>query len=207
MSLNTNLWNRIRYTFYTPFYDVLVGKIFTASRRKSISLLNIQPGEKVLLIGAGTGLDFHFLPSSAAITAGDITPAMVVKMQKRAQKLSLNAEIKVMDGQNLSYANATFDKVILHLILAVIPDPFKCLQEAERVLKPGGEAVIFDKFQAKNQKLSWLRLFFNHFTSFLFSDITRVAEVHINQTNFKIITDLPANFNGNFRIIKLRKPV
>ena len=57
MNLNTNLWNRLRYTLYTPIYDLLVGRIFTSSRRKSIELLHIQPGEKVLLVGAGTGLD------------------------------------------------------------------------------------------------------------------------------------------------------
>ena len=205
MSLNSNSWNRIRYTFYTPIYDLLVGRIFTSSRQKSIRLLNIQLGEKVLLVGAGTGLDFQFLPKNAMIWAGDITPSMVHKMQQRAQELNLNATVEVMDGQNLPFPEATFDKVILHLIVAVIPDPVKCLQEAERVLKPGGEAVIFDKFLPKNQKLSGLRRLFNKLTSFLFSDITRVLEELLSQTNLKIQQDISANFNGNFRIVKVRK--
>ena len=205
MSLNSNRWNRIRYTFYTPIYDLLVGRIFTSSRQKSIGLLNIQPGEKVLLVGAGTGLDFQFLPKNAMIWASDITPSMVHKMQQRAQELNLNATVEVMDGQNLPFPEATFDKVILHLIVAVIPDPLKCLQEAERVLKPGGEAVIFDKFRPKNQKLSGLRRLFNKLTSFLFSDITRVLEELLVQTNLKIQLDISANFNGNFRIVKVRK--
>ena len=206
MSLNTNRWNRIRYTFYTPIYDLLVGRIFTASRRKSIELLEIQPNEKVLLVGAGTGLDFQFLPKHAQVCAGDITPSMVSKMQQRAQKLNLNATVEVMDGQSLPFPDNTFDKVILHLIVAVIPDPVKCLQEVERVLKPGGEAVIFDKFRPQDQKLSAIRRFFNKLTSFLFSDITRVPEELLAQTNLKMQLDQPANFNGNFRIVKVQKP-
>ena len=205
MSLNTNRWNRIRYTFYTPIYDLLVGQIFTNSRRKSIELLNLQPDEKVLLIGAGTGLDFQFLPKNVEIWAGDITPSMVSKMKLRAEKLQLNATLEVMDGQNLPFPEATFDKVILHLIIAVIPDPVKCLKEVERVLKPNGEAVIFDKFRPQHQKLSGFRFFLNKITSFLFSDITRVLEDLLKQTNLKIWQDNPANFKGNFRIVKVRK--
>ena len=207
MSLNTNRWNRIRYTLYTPIYDLLVGKIFTGSRRRSIGLLDIQANEKVLLVGAGTGLDFEFLPQNARIWAGDITPSMVSKMEDRARELKLNATLDVMDGQNLPFPDNYFDKVILHLIVAVIPDPVKCLQEAERVLKPDGQAVIFDKFRPQNVQISKVRAFFNKLTSFLFSDITRVIETLLTNTNLKIQQDLPANFNGNFRIILVQKPV
>lgn len=207
MRLNTNSWNRLRYTFYTPVYDLLVGKLFTASRRRSIALLRVQPGQKVLLTGAGTGLDFEFLPQHAQVFAGDITPSMVTKMRQRAQQLGLKAHVEVMDGQQLPFPDNTFDKVILHLVVAVIPDPVTCLREAERVLKPGGEAVIFDKFRPQNQALSGFRAFFNKFTAFLFSDITRVIEDLLAQTNFQLREDVPANFNGNFRILKVQKPL
>lgn len=207
MRLNTNSWNRLRYTFYTPVYDLLVGKLFTASRRRSIALLQVQPGQKVLLTGAGTGLDFEFLPQHAQVFAGDITPSMVTKMRQRARQLGLEAHVEVMDGQQLPFPDNTFDKVILHLIVAVIPDPVTCLREAERVLKPGGEAVIFDKFRPQNQALSGFRAFFNKFTAFLFSDITRVIEDLLAQTNFQLREDVAANFNGNFRILKVQKPL
>ena len=205
MRLNTNSWNRIRYTLYTPIYDLLVGRIFTASRRRSIELLQLKPKEKVLLVGAGTGLDFQFLPKDVEVWAGDITPFMVTKMEQRAKTLQLNATVAVMDGQKLPFPDNTFDKVILHLIVAVIPEPVKCLQEAERVLKPGGEAVIFDKFRPQHQQLSRVRAFFNKLTSFLFSDITRVLENLLSQTELKKKTDLTANFNGNFRIVLVQK--
>ena len=67
MKINTNAWNRIRYTLYTPGYD-LIARIFENSRRKSIESLQVIAGEKVLIIGAGTGLDLEFLPNDCEIT-------------------------------------------------------------------------------------------------------------------------------------------
>jgi ubiquinone/menaquinone biosynthesis C-methylase UbiE len=199
MKINTNRWNKIRYTLYTPGYDLL-GRIFASSRKKSISQLNISPNDKILLVGAGTGLDLEFLPKNCEITATDITPAMIRKIVKRNRALDLNLNAVVMDGQALSFPSNTFDGVILHLILAVIPDPLRCLQEAERVLKPGGKIVVFDKFVPANQKVSLLRRLFNPFTNLMFSDITRYFEPLVEQTSLKIESDVPADFGGKFRI-------
>ena len=49
-------------------------------------------------------------------------------------------------GSGSPSRRAAFDAVVLHLILAVIPDPVRCLQEAARALRPGGRMVVFDKF-------------------------------------------------------------
>src|SRR5512145_918811 len=97
MKINTNTWNKLRYTFYTPVYDS-VGRIFSSSRSKAISGLDIQNGEKVLLVGTGTGLDLEFIPSGALVTATDLTPSMVEKTKKRNKMLGLQLEAMVMDG-------------------------------------------------------------------------------------------------------------
>jgi phosphatidylethanolamine/phosphatidyl-N-methylethanolamine N-methyltransferase len=204
MKINTNNWNKLRYTLYTPGYDLL-GRIFSTSRKLSISKLNIKPGDKVLIVGAGTGLDLEFLPSDCEITATDITPSMIRRLKKRNFLLALNLNASVMDGQQLVFPDETFDKVILHLILAVIPDPVACIREAERVLKQNGQAAIFDKFVPKNKNISLLRKLLNPFTNLFFSDITRNFESMIIQTNLTIETDENADFGGKFRIITVKK--
>jgi phosphatidylethanolamine/phosphatidyl-N-methylethanolamine N-methyltransferase len=206
MKLNNNTWNKWRYTFYTPFYNV-IAQIFKSSRKKSIELLAIKDNTKVLLVGAGTGLDLFFLPLNCEITATDITPSMVKKMELLNVKLGLNANFKIMDGQDLIFEDKTFDYVILHLILAVIPDPEKCLLEVERVLKNNGEIAVFDKFVKKDKPISALRKLLNLVTNALFTDITRSIETICSKTELKIISDQNANFNGNFRILKLKKSV
>lgn len=204
MSLNSNSWNRIRYTVYVPFYDAIV-KLFAGQRRRSIELLNIQPGEKVLILGAGTGLDLDYMPKGVSITAIDITPAMVNKIRKRAENLGLQVDFRVMDGQNLEFADESFDCVILHLILAVIPDPYKCIAEVERVLGVNGRAVIFDKFLPEKQKPSIVRKSLNYFTSILFSDINRRLGQILTGTSLNIEHEESAGFNDNFKIALVRK--
>ena len=204
MRINTNSWNRIRYTLYTPGYDLVAG-IVKDSRKRSVDSLEVKTGEKVLIVGVGTGLDLEFLPDDCEITAIDLTPAMVERTRKRNQILNRKLKAVVMDGQALEFADQTFDKIILHLILAVIPDPVACINEAARVLKPGGMVVVFDKFVPKGRKVSVIRQFLNIFTNLIASDITRNFESIVKNSGLKVLSDEAADFKGNFRLIRLIK--
>lgn len=204
MTLNTNLWNKIRYTVYTPIYDLVAGN-FGQSRKKSIDALGDLSHKSILIVGAGTGLDLEFLPSDCEITATDITPAMVKQIKKRNEKLKLNVQTAVMDGQALEFPDKSFDRVILHLILAVIPDPKRCIKESERVLKQGGQIAVFDKFIRKDTKVSFLRKILNIFTNLMFSDITRDIHALVHETELTLLEERDADFYGNFRILKYQK--
>jgi ubiquinone/menaquinone biosynthesis C-methylase UbiE len=132
---------------------------------------------------------------------------MVGRIQDRNNLLKLQLDARVMDGHKLDFPDEIFDKIILHLILAVIPDPVACLREVERVLKPGGKISVFDKFVPANHKLSFTRKLINPIANLLFSDITRRIEEIVAQTGLKIISDQPADFQGNFRILLIQKPL
>jgi phosphatidylethanolamine/phosphatidyl-N-methylethanolamine N-methyltransferase len=139
----TNRGLRRAYTIWAAIYDPLTC-FLRASRRRSIGLLDLRPWDSVLLVGCGTGADFEFLPREAACTAVDLTPAM---LRRAASKVGGHRiRLEEMDAMDLRFPDATFDKTILHLILAVVPDPVRTLQEAERVTKPGGHLVVLDKF-------------------------------------------------------------
>ena len=203
------MWNRIRYTFWAPWYDTLVAAPdFREARRQSIQRLGLQPGATVLLVGAGTGLDLEYMPPGVSVTAVDITPAMLERCRRRAARLGLPIDVQVMDARQLTFDAEAFDAIVLHLVLAVMPEPERGLHEAERVLKPGGRVAVFDKFLGDEERASLMRRLANLVIKPLFSDLNRRLGPLLRSTAFDIVHDDPIAFGGilTFRIVTLRKP-
>lgn len=134
-------WRRARYSVYASFYDF--GPAFAAPRRRAISLLELAPGERVLVPGVGTGADLPLLPPTVSVLGVDLTPAMLARARAHCRP---GIELRVMNAERLELADASFDAVLLHQVLEVVADPTSCLAEAARVLRPGGRMSIFDKF-------------------------------------------------------------
>ncbi len=199
MALNNTKWNLLRYSLYAPFYN-MVKPLFQQARRQSILRLGLNPGDKVLLVGCGTGLDLEFLPKDCEILGIDLSPAMVERSAKKAQKLGLNAKFLAMDAEKLDLETASFDAVILHLILAVVPKPEPTIKEVSRVLKEKGRLVIFDKFLADDQVASLGRRFVNGIVSFLFTDINRQLGPLLKAGRLKITTQEDSILRGAFKI-------
>jgi len=203
---NTTAWNRLRYTAYAPFYDAVAARAFRRPRRIALGQVDWEPGMRVLLVGAGTGLDLPFLPYDIELHATDIAPAMVKRTAKRAETLRRDVECCVMDAEELGYPDEHFDAVIMHLILAVMPNPQKGLAEAHRVLRPGGQLCVMDKFQPDAQPSGPGRRLLNQLTTALATDITRQAEPLLTEARFQIRHDEPVLMNGLFRALLAAKP-
>jgi phosphatidylethanolamine/phosphatidyl-N-methylethanolamine N-methyltransferase len=148
----SNAWQRLRYTIWAPHYDRITH--FHAERRRSIGLLALRPGERLVIIGCGTGADLPFVPPEVEVLATDLTPAML--RQARAHARS-GVDFRTMDGMALDLPDGSFDAAVLHMVLEVIPDPVRCLREAARVLRPGGRLAVFDKFLPDGSRPGLLR--------------------------------------------------
>lgn len=196
---------RFTYTLIAPLYDAIVDSATQSMRKDSLQRINSSTPQNILINGIGTGLDIPHLPVHHSYQATDLTPAMLKKCEHRLQQRSLDLQLHVADVMNLPFEDEQFDIVIMNLIVAVVPDPLKALQEACRVVKPGGKIYIMDKFIRKNQPAPLLRLiniFIRHIatrTDVVFEDLT------LECPQLKVTNDEPALLNGWFRLIDLEK--
>lgn len=191
------------YTLIAPFYDALLDAATRGARRKSLSGLGTEAPLDVLVNGVGTGLDLPHLPPQHRYTGLDLTPAMLARALPRAAALDFAAVRG--DAQRLPFADARFDAVVLHLILAVVPDPLACLRESARVTRRGGTLLVYDKFLRPGERTLWKRAI-NPLARRLATRLDVIFEELLAATpGLEVVSDAPLRSSGWFRLIRLRR--
>lgn len=201
----TNRWNQFIYRLWSPVYDAITGRLFLPGRKLALEMLALQPGEKVLLVGVGTGADLPLLPAGVDATGIDLSPEMLAQAHSKLPACRAAVELIQGDAQALLMAENSFDAAILNLILSVVPDGRACLQSTLLALKPGGRIVIFDKFQPEDSQPSILRKTVNFFSSLFGTDITRSYGQIAQDCACVIEQDVPSLLNGMYRVMLVRK--
>jgi ubiquinone/menaquinone biosynthesis C-methylase UbiE len=97
-----------------------------------------------LMVAAGTGNDFKFFPTNMNVVAIDISPRMLERAASKAAAYTGSIELREMDVCALDFADATFDTVVTACTLCSVPKPILGLRELRRVLKPGGQILMFE---------------------------------------------------------------
>ncbi|MFA5028783.1 MAG: methyltransferase domain-containing protein [Candidatus Methylomirabilota bacterium] len=145
------------YAMLSPVYDVIFDKIFHPGRVRAIDLMQIKPGDRILEVGVGTGLNLPLYPTQCSITGIDISEEMLQKARERAQERPRQEiELTVMDASSLQFPDSSFDHVIATYVISVVPDPVKTITEMQRVCKPGGNLVILNHFKSENPVIGWI---------------------------------------------------
>lgn len=202
----TNRWNRLIYRFWAPVYDLLFDRLlFASGRRRMFELLQLQGAERVLLVGIGTGADLPYLPPQTQAVGVDLSPAMLRKAAAKSQGAA-NRLLVQADAQNLPVGAASFDVVVLALILSVVPDGQACWRESLRALRPGGRAILFDKFLPDEQTANPVRAALNLGARLLGTDINRHLGDILAGTTYTLSLNEPSLFNGMYRIIVVQAP-
>jgi len=193
------------YTLWAPVYDWVVASSTRESRRKSLALLGDAAGQRILLVGVGTGLDLPLLPVRGRYVGLDLTPAMLRRARRAAEKIGIDVSLQIGDAMRLPYRDGVFDAVVLHLILAVASDPRAVLGEAARVAKTGGRLLILDKFLRPNEAAPLRRLI----SPLLGRVATRTdvvfEDVLASCPGLRVVSDEPELAGGWFRRILLTR--
>jgi len=194
---------RLSYTLIAPLYDLVIERPMRAARQQSLSALPATDGQHILVSGVGTGLDLPLLPKQHRYTALDFNTSMLSRA--KARDVGAGVDFVLGDSMALPFADAQFDHVVLHLIVAVVPEPQRCLSEAARVLKPGGSIILFDKFLQRDQRAP-LRRLFNVVTRRFATRMDVVFEEVLSAApELVVVSDVPMLGGGWFRGIVLRK--
>lgn len=140
------------YEFYAPIYDLVFDWIFAPGRLAAIKQLDVQPTDRVLEVGIGTGLNLPLYPPGVRLTGIDISREMLDKAVERVQTLAMpNVVLRVMDATSMDFGDDEFDKSVATYTISAVPDPVAVLREMRRVVKPGGTIVILNHFRSERR--------------------------------------------------------
>ncbi|MFW2589584.1 bifunctional demethylmenaquinone methyltransferase/2-methoxy-6-polyprenyl-1,4-benzoquinol methylase UbiE [Sagittula sp. SSi028] len=119
-----------------------------------------RAGQRLLDVAGGTGdISFRFLDRAGRghSTVLDLTESMLVEGRKRAEAASMADSLDwvVGDAMKLPFADNTFDVYTISFGIRNVTRPQEALNEAFRVLKPGGRLMVLEFSQIPNDLMQW----------------------------------------------------
>jgi ubiquinone/menaquinone biosynthesis C-methylase UbiE len=199
----TNRWNRFIYHLWAPIYDWFERLVMPPGRQRAMEVIDVQPGEKVLLVGVGTGADLPLLPAGVLAMGIDLNAEMLAQAREKISD-ARNDMLVQGDAQRLPLCTGCFDVAVLNLVLSVVPDGAACFRETVRALKPDGRIVVFDKFLPDGVKPTLARKVCNLGTMFFGTDITRCLGDMTADCRYVVVHDEASLLNGMYRVIVMR---
>lgn len=164
MSLGSNevitLYNkRARHYDVSANLYYLVGFRELAYRKQAVQALALKPGDTVVEIGCGTGLNFHLLERAVGETGRiigvDLTSNMLDQARLRVERAGWS-NVELVQGDAAEYVFPKSTKAVLSsFAITLVPEYDRIIKQASQALLPAGRIVILDLKQPEHLPL-WL---------------------------------------------------
>src|SRR4051794_9252811 len=141
------------YDVHATFYAAPSGRLARRRIARAVSHMPIRPSDLILDLGIGTGVSLDYYPTDRGRVIGvDLSSGMLRKAREKIRERGLhNAAVFQADAMCLPFADDSFDHVFMSHVISVVSDPYKLIQEAQRVARPGGRIVMVNHFQSTNR--------------------------------------------------------
>ena len=189
-------------------YDATLGFWSREVRRQAAEALDLREGERLLIVGVGTGMELEYLRPFVRGVGVDLSAGMLERARWRRARLGMrDLDLRVMDARELDFPDGAFEAVYLPLILTVVEDGAQVLAEAARVAAPKGRLVIADRFWPEERPrptvaraVSWalghIAMRFDH----------RFSEILVGAPSVEVEDYRRVAPGGFFHLVTLRKP-
>lgn len=145
------------YVKLASIYDWVFGLPLQPGRVAAMRELALSPGDAVLEVGIGTGLNAALYPRHCSVVGIDACTAMLARASRRIEARRIrNVRLLRMDARRLSFPDNSFDVVYAPYLVTAVPDPVQVAREMRRVCVPGGRIVLLNHFLSRNPAISWL---------------------------------------------------
>jgi phosphatidylethanolamine/phosphatidyl-N-methylethanolamine N-methyltransferase len=143
------------YSFYSPFYEYVFGKLLEPGRRRAFHYLHRHPRQRVLEIGVGPGSTLAKYPPHTHIVGIDISAPMIERARETAASVNSGCsfDLQVMDATQLDFPDNHFDAVIAAYVITTVQKPHQVCREIHRVVKPGGQIIVVNHTRSQNGNL------------------------------------------------------
>ncbi|MFD3191621.1 bifunctional demethylmenaquinone methyltransferase/2-methoxy-6-polyprenyl-1,4-benzoquinol methylase UbiE [Sedimentitalea sp. HM32M-2] len=179
---------------YDVMNDVMSVGIHRLWKDAMMDWLAPRPGQKLLDVAGGTGdISFRFLKRAGAghATVLDLTEPMLVEGRKRAEaeQMADSLDWVVGDAMALPFADNSFDVYTISFGIRNVTRPQEALNEAFRVLRPGGRLMVLEFSQLPNDGLQKL------YDLYSFNVIPRMGQMIANdRDSYQYLVESIRNF-------------
>ncbi|MBF0458455.1 MAG: methyltransferase domain-containing protein [Nitrospirae bacterium] len=173
-----NVVKLLSYNTFIPFFYPALMLPIRTWRTKAIKMLDFHTGDRLIIPGVGSGHDVSAIPNDVRVDGVDISDVMlgIGKLKLKLFGRDKHVTLSKMDAEKLSFDDNTFDKAILSLFLTVVFDAKVAFSEIVRVVKPGGQILIFDHLLRKGDVPGVLAKPIDAVLSYNFASVTRMLD-------------------------------
>ncbi|MBF0344003.1 MAG: methyltransferase domain-containing protein [Nitrospirae bacterium] len=202
-----NIFKQVSFNTFIPFFYPMMMMPLRSWRKKAINMCSFKPDDRVLIPGVGSGYDITCLPSDVVVDGVDISEVMlgIARAKQNINGNAQNVRLNIMDAERLEFPADTFDKAILGLFLTCVYDPQKAFAEVVRVVKPGGEILIYDHLFRTNKWTGQLMSYMDVVMKYNFCSVIRAFDDVVKGQPVVVVKEISGDPFGFIRGFLLRK--